>query len=85
MLGLHCRDQGHLSELEFFRTAYPDQRASYDDFQRHFEQAFGPPSSTEPADCGFLTHTWQLQGAIIVHYVFDRFGLEEYMRIRRVV
>jgi hypothetical protein len=84
MLGFHFRGStGGLSELEFFRTAYPDQRASFDEFQRHFEQAFGPPSSSVPGDQGLPSLEWRLPGISIVHYVFDRFGPEEHMRIRR--
>jgi hypothetical protein len=84
MLGFHFRDSGRLSELEFFRTAYPDQQASFDEFQRYFEQALGPPSRTEAGDQGFPLHEWRLPGARVVHYVFDRFGPEEHMRIQRV-
>ena len=83
-LGFHFRAGGRLSELEFFRKAYPDQRASYDEFQRHFEKEFGPPSYTANGSEGFESHSWDLPGARIVHYVFDRFGPEEHMRIQRV-
>ena len=84
MLGFHFRSSsGGLSELEFFRTAYPDQRASFEEFQRHFERAFGPPSSSEPGDHGLPSCEWRLPGVSIVHYVLDRFGPEEHMRIRR--
>jgi hypothetical protein len=34
-----------LNELEFFRDSYADQRASFDEFQRYFEKAFGRPVS----------------------------------------
>jgi len=84
MLGFHFRGpSAGLSELEFFRTAYTDQRASFEEFQRHFERTFGPPSSTELGDQGLPSHEWQLHGVSIVHYVLDRFGPEEHMRIRR--
>ncbi len=84
MLGFHFRgSNGALSELEFFRTAYPDQRVSFEQFQRHFERAFGPPSSSKPGDEGLPFHEWRLPGISIVHYVLDRFGPEEHMRIRR--
>ena len=84
MLGFHFRDNGCLSELEFFRTAYTDQRASYEEFQRHFEQALGPPSRTQAGDEGFPSHEWYVPGARVVHYVFDRFGPEEHMRVQRI-
>ena len=83
MLGFHFRDPGHLSELEFFRTAYPDQAASFDEFQQHFESSFGKPSRATDGDEGFPNYEWRLPGATIHHYVFDRFGPEEHMRIRR--
>jgi hypothetical protein len=84
MLGLHFRDKGRLSELEFFRTTYPDQHASFQEFQRHFERELGPPSHTRAGDAGFPAHEWHVPGARVVHYVFDRFGPEEHMRIQRV-
>jgi len=84
MLGFHLRgSSGGLSELEFFRTAYPDQRTSFEEFQRHFERIFGPPSSSQAGDEGLPSYEWRLPGVSIVHYVFDRFGPEEHMRIRR--
>ena len=84
ILGFHFRESGRLSELEFFRTSYPDQHASFDEFQRHFEQAFGPPSGTEAGDHGFPSHEWRVPGARVVHYVINRFDPEEHMRIQRV-
>lgn len=83
MLGFHFRGSGKLSELEFFRTAYPDQRASFDEFQRYFEGTFGTPSRCVEGDEGFPHYEWRLPGATINHYVFDRFGPEEHMRVRR--
>jgi hypothetical protein len=84
MLGFHFRGpRGGLSELEFFRTAYPDPRASFEEFQRHFERAFGPPSITEPGAAGLPSHEWRLPRVTIVHAIVDRFGPEEHMRIRR--
>jgi hypothetical protein len=44
-LGFHFRGPNDaLSELEFFRDAYPDPAASFAEFQQHFEFAFGKPS-----------------------------------------
>ena len=84
MLGFHLRGAtGGLSELEFFRTAYPDQRASFEEFQQHFERTFGPPSSSGVGAEGLPSYEWRLPGISILHYVFDRFGPEEHMRIRR--
>jgi hypothetical protein len=84
MLGFHFRgSSGGLSELEFFRTAYPDERASFEEFQRHFEQVFGPPSHSAPVIQGFPRHEWRAPGISIVHFVADRFGPEEHMRIQR--
>lgn len=84
MLGFHFRSSGKLSELEFFRKAYPDQQASFDEFQRHFESTFGTPSRCVRNDEGFPHYEWRLPGATIHHYAFDRFGLEEHMRVQRV-
>lgn len=81
MLGFHFRDSAKLSELEFFRTAYPDQRASFDEFQEYFERAFGAPTHTAEGDAGLPHYEWRLPGATIRHYVLDRFGPEEHMRV----
>lgn len=84
MLGFHFLGRrGGLSELEFFRTAYPDLRASFEEFQRHVERVFGPPTRTSPGGEGLPSHEWRLSGVSIVHFVLDRFGPEEHMRIRR--
>jgi hypothetical protein len=84
-LGCHFRRglfKRGLNELEFFRKEYPDQAASFAEFQRHFEMAFGPPSETKPGNEGFPNHRWVLPGFEIYHVVYARFGLEEHLRIR---
>jgi hypothetical protein len=82
-LGFHFspRSNGILTELEFFRNSYENQKASFDEFQKHFELFFGRPTKSTMGIEGFPSHTWELQDVRIVHYVFDRFGLEEHMRI----
>jgi len=57
---------------------------NYQDFQQHFENVFGKPSKTENGREGFPSHEWLVPGARIVHYVFDRFGPEEHMRITKI-
>ena len=83
-LGFHFepRSGGRLVELEFFRRSYADQAGSFKGFQDAFERAFGPPSSVAPGDEGFPTCDWQLGKVMIRHFVFDRFGPEEHMRVR---
>jgi hypothetical protein len=84
MLGFHFepRDGGELVELEFFRRSYPDLRASFDEFQRHLEATFGRPTRTATGDEGLPALTWFGGGATIRHFVLDRFGPEEHVRIR---
>jgi len=84
-LGFHFypRGAGVLLELEFFRRAYPDQAASYAEFQRHLESTFGQPTVTSPGSEGLPSCTWRLSGAEVVHFVFDRFGPEEHVRIKK--
>ena len=79
----HPRGGGALIEFEFFRTSYADQSNSYQEFQLHLEQTFGQPERTTPGSVGFPSHTWQLTGAEIVHFVYDRFGPEEHVRIKK--
>jgi len=83
-LGFHFdRERDALEELEFFRDSYSDQKESFDEFQRFFEATFGPPTTTEDGTEGFANYVWSIGPIEIVHYVFDRFGPEEHMRIRR--
>ena len=84
-LGFHFepRKNGELNELEFFRRSYDDQWVSYNEFQNHFEAAFGKPTHTKEGNEGFQSHQWKINKITIVHYVFDRFGPEEHMRIKK--
>jgi hypothetical protein len=85
-LGFHFepRHSDHLTELEFFRRSYRDQVSSFRDFQTHFEEAFGPPTRQTDGTEGFPSYEWVVPGARIVHFVIDRFGPEEHMRVQRV-
>lgn len=85
-LGFHFipRNSDHLTELEFFRAKPTvELHHSFDEFQHHLELTFGPPTRSVPGQAGFTEHRWQLPGATIVHYVVDRFGPEEHVRIIR--
>jgi len=86
MLGFHFepRKDGLLNELEFFRTDYSDQQKSFDEFQEQFTNAFGQPTNTTKGNEGFNNYEWRLNSIQIVHYVFDRFGPEEHMRIKKL-
>jgi len=85
-LGFHFRPRwrGTLNELEFFHRSYRNLEASFNEFQRHFESAFGKPTNEQPGDQGLPSFSWNLPGVQIVHYVFDRFGPEEHMRVRKI-
>ena len=82
-LGFHFRNSSKLNELQFFRTAYPDLTASFTEFQSAAEAAFGKPTHSTQGSDGFLDHEWRIPGAKVYHYIFDRFGLEEHMKIVR--
>jgi hypothetical protein len=81
-LGFRFYPQG-LAELEFFCSSCPDLPTSYDVFQRHLEETFGPPTLTSPGSGGFLSHTWTFAGAEVRHYVQEHFGPAENVRIRK--
>jgi hypothetical protein len=85
MLGFHFdpRWNGRLNELEFFRTNYDDQRKSFNEFQEYFEKTFGKPNESAKGTEGFDSYAWKIEDVQIVHYVFDRFGPEEHMRIMK--
>ncbi len=84
-LGFHFypRGRGRLVEFEFFRNSCPDLPTSYEAFQRHLEETFGPPTLTSPGSEGYLSHTWAFPGVEIVHYVQEHFGPAEYVRISK--
>lgn len=84
-LGFHFRpdENGRLRELEFFRRVYPTMDESYAEFQRHLEAAFGTPTTQKPGDEGLPNCTWHSGGATIRHYILERFGPEEHVRMVR--
>jgi hypothetical protein len=82
MIGFHFKEPNNtLSELEFFRMNYDDQKASFEEFQNYFEAAFGKPTSCSDGSEGFNNYQWLLEDVLIIHRVYDRFGIEEHMRI----
>ncbi len=76
---------GVLTELEFFRHSYEDQARSYNEFERHFETAFGKPHKSSPGSEGFESHEWRIGRNQIIHHIFDPFGPEEHMRIKHAI
>jgi len=84
-IGFHFfpKHGGRLHEIEFFRRSYPNQSESFAEFQRHFEKQFGSPTKTSEGSEEFPSHEWRIGRTAIVHYVIDRFGPEEHMRIKR--
>jgi hypothetical protein len=80
----HPRGEGVLIEFEFFRKSYMDQAASFQGFQSHLEMTFGQPTTTTPGTENFPSHTWQLSGVQIAHFIIDRFGLEEHVSIKKL-
>jgi len=75
--------QGTLKELEFFRLSYPNLKESFEEFQFYFEKEFGKPKESKPDQNGFMNHVWRFESVSIYHYVIDRFGPEEQMRIKK--
>jgi len=72
-----------LGELRFGGNSCPDLDTSYDVFQRHLEETFGPPTLTTPGSEGYLDHTWVFHGAEVRHYVSEHFGPAEYVIIQK--
>jgi len=85
IIGFHFdpRLKGKLIELEFFRIDYNDQRKSFNEFQHSFEKVFGQPTSITKGNEGFNNYQWLLNEVQIIHHIYDRFGPEEHMRIRK--
>jgi hypothetical protein len=83
MIGFHFEPQnGQLNELEFFRMKYDNQQKSLTNF-KFFHIRFGQPTSATKENEGFNNYEWRINDVQIVHYVFDRFGPEEHMRIKK--
>ena len=87
--GLNCRvgfhfeprENGHLLELEFFRTNYDDLQKSFDEFQYYFEKKFGQPTYFRAGTEGFNDYLWVFDNVSINHVISNRYGPEEHMRI----
>jgi len=84
-LGFHLHEFDVLTELEFYAELKSESELadSFEMFQSHFEAEFGRPTKTTPGTEGFPSHEWLVPGATITHFVRERFGPEEIMRIRR--
>ena len=84
-LGFHFepRHDGKLKELEFFREKPMDLGESFREFQAHLESLFGDPPKQTDGTAGFPTFKWIQADCEIFHYVFDRFGPEEHVGIRK--
>ena len=78
------RREGKLRELEFYRKSYPDLKESFDEFQSYFEKEFGKPTQCKMGKEGFPDYDWRLKCVRIYHYVYERFGVEEHLRIQKV-
>lgn len=83
-LGFHFEPKigGRLAELEFFNCRSQSIGDSFSRFQRHLENTFGPPNSVATKD-GREWFQWVFGETVITHYMQDRFGPEEYLRLRR--
>jgi hypothetical protein len=82
-LGFHFlpRPNGLLAELEFFRRDYPDQRASFDEFQAHLEATFGSPTRSLAGMMGFPTLEWEFGSVVVKHFMAYRYMPEEHVRV----
>jgi hypothetical protein len=88
MVGFHFRPQsetGALAELEFFDNGSHDLQASFAVYQRHLELAFGKPSHTSAGSFSsdMPSYEWRRGRLRVSHFVMDRFGPEEHVRIVR--
>lgn len=84
-IGFHFepRHNGKLNELEFFRPMAMDLGESFREFQAHLERLFGETPKRTNGTVGFPAFRWVKDDCEIFHYVFDRFGPEEHVGIRK--
>ncbi len=88
MIGFHFRpqsDDGTLVELEFFNNGLTDLGASVSLYQDHLEKTFGRPSriSASSLSAEFRSYLWWRGRVRASHWVMDRFGPEEHVRVVR--
>jgi len=87
-LGFHFKGD-KLLEFELFRHLSRPLADSFAEFQRHLTQTFGDPTQSIAGDadagydCGYDHHEWRFGRIRIRHYVIDRFGCEEHVRIAK--
>ena len=87
-LGFHFSGEA-LQEFEIFRNWAMPLEQSYAEFQQHLEAVFGQPTQTIPGDidsgcdCGFAHHEWRFGHTRVRHFVLNRFGCEEHVRISK--
>ena len=88
MIGFHFRplsDHGVLDELEFYDNGSRDLEASFALYQHHLEQTFGPCSRVSPGQfsADLPTYEWRIKRLRVSHWVMERFGPEEHVRVLR--
>ncbi len=78
-------DAGVLQELELFDNGEREIERSYRLFHEKLVQQFGNPMREEPGPLGesMPNCEWRVGSVSVMHYVMDRFGPEEHLRIRR--
>jgi hypothetical protein len=83
-LGFHFdpRPERGLVELEFFGIVGSDIDSSFQEFQSHLVKTFGHPTETKSGTEDYPTYIWDFEGVNIAHYVQERFGPAESVRIK---
>jgi len=83
-LGFHFQPKtnGALVDLEFFRKKYPDEQASFEEFQEHLEMTFGIPRS-DAGIMGYASYLWEFGTVAVRHFMAYRYMSEEHVRIIR--
>ena len=78
-------DAGLLKELELFDNGETDIEKSYHVFHERLVQLLGEPHEEKRGACGasMADREWHVGPVSIVHYVMDRLGPEEHLRVRK--
>jgi hypothetical protein len=87
-VGFHfepANDGGRFNELELFDNGENDIEKSYRVFHERLVYLFGEPTKRTGGtfSVSMPTCEWRLGSVNILHYVTDRFGPEEHVRIRK--
>ncbi|TGJ98674.1 hypothetical protein EHO59_18130, partial [Leptospira semungkisensis] len=66
-LGIHFnRHDKTIKEFEFFRSSYPNQKKSWEEFEIYILKTFGEPTKVGMNSQNYPEHQWEFKNYVIV-------------------